>query len=107
MDFQLTLFNNQLVNVQALNEVLKCNDFTSRYGLSLTKTQALELIKIRGDSLRANGRIEFGGGIIDKIIKVFCDSDYLAQENYAETLGELLGIFYWIFQVIQSRVFCP
>ncbi len=95
MAFQLTLFNNQLVNVRALKEVLVCNDLTSRYGLSLTKMQALELIKIRGDSLRANGRIEFGGGIIDKIIKVFCDSDYLSQENYAETLGELLEIFYY------------
>ena len=31
---------------------------------------------------------------IDKLIKEFCDSPYINQENYAETLYELVEIFY-------------
>ncbi|WP_309446508.1 DUF6323 family protein [Desulfosporosinus nitroreducens] len=34
----------------------------------------IELVETRTFSLKSNGRIEFGGGVIDKIIKEFCDS---------------------------------
>lgn len=95
MGFELTLFNSKLVNAKALNEVIVCNNFTAPYGLVLTEAQALELVKTRSDALRANGRIEFGGGIIDKIIKAFCDSNYLSEDNYAETISELVEIFYY------------
>ena len=33
-------------------------------------------------------------GIIDKLIKKFCDSPYINQENYAETVYKLVEIFY-------------
>lgn len=95
MAFELSLFNSGLLNAKDLNEVLACNKFTVQYGLSLTESQALELVKTRSDALRANGRIEFGGGIIDKIIKVFCDSDYLSRDNYVETVCGLVEIFYY------------
>ena len=48
----------------------------------------------RIDILKNTGRIEFRSGIIDKIIKEFCDSPYINQENYVLTLYNLLDIFY-------------
>ena len=48
----------------------------------------------RKDVLKETGRIEFREGIIDKLIKEFCDSPYINRENYAETLYELIDIFY-------------
>ena len=53
-----------------------------------------EPIKRRIEILKETGRIEFREGIIDKLIKEFCDSPYTNQENYAETVYELLEMFY-------------
>ena len=95
MDFELIPFTSGLIQKQAAREVIKCNDATARYGLILTPVQALELVETRSVSLRENGRIEFGGGVIDKIIKEFCDSPYISMHNYEQTIHQLLEIFYY------------
>lgn len=94
MAFELSLISGTLVKKQAVSEVIKCNDLTSKFGLVLTEAQALALVETRSFALKRNGRIEFGGGVIDKIINEFCDSPYLSMHNYEETLHELLEIFY-------------
>jgi hypothetical protein len=95
MEFNLAELSSSIVQKQAINEIIKCNGFTAQYGLVLTYEQAAELVEARFESLSANGRIELGGGIIDKIIKEFCDSPYVTRYNYAETLQELLKLFYF------------
>lgn len=95
MAFELSLFSGALLEKQAIHEVMKCNILTVRFGLVLTEAQALELVETRSFALKENGRIEFGGGIIDKIINEFCDSPYLYKENYETILHELLEIFYY------------
>ena len=84
-----------LIQQKAINEVIKCNDYTLRHGLVLTQVQAAELVDTRALALSDNGRIEFGGGVIDKIIKGFCDSPYISMHNYTETLHELIEMFYY------------
>lgn len=95
MVFELSLFSGALVEKQAVNEVMKCNNLTLKFGLILTEAQALALVETRSFALKGNGRIEFGGGVIDKIINEFCDSPYLSMHNYEETLHELLETFYY------------
>lgn len=95
MAFELSLFSGALVEKQAVSEVLKCNDLTVKFGLVLTEVQALALVETRSFALKENGRIEFGGGVIDKIINEFCDSPYISINNYEDTLHELLEIFYY------------
>lgn len=95
MAFELSLFSGALVEKQAVNEVMKCNGLTVKFGLVLTEAQALALVETRSFALKGNGRIEFGGGVIDKIINEFCDSPYLLMHNYEETLHELLETFYY------------
>lgn len=79
----------------AVTEIIQCNGITSRFGLILNESDAAELAKTRSDALEAMGRIEFSGGIINKIITAFCDSPYLNQVNYTETLNVLLEAFYY------------
>lgn len=74
--------------------IKKCNEYTSKYGLVLSDNQISNLLERRKETLKETGRIEFKEGIIDKLIKEFCDSPYINQENYAETLYELIEIFY-------------
>lgn len=74
--------------------IKKCNEFTNKYGLMLSDAQIESLMEKRIDILKNTGRIEFRNGIIDIIIKEFCDSPYINQENYVLILCGLLDIFY-------------
>jgi hypothetical protein len=39
--------------------------------------------------------MEFGGGVLKKLIEQFCDSPYLSQHDYLNTLSELTETFYY------------
>ncbi|NPV91935.1 MAG: hypothetical protein HPY50_14310 [Firmicutes bacterium] len=80
----------------AVEEIVRLNEKSSRYGLALTHLDALQLVETRGETLRAVGRIEIGGSTIGKIIEAFCDSSYINQQDYADTLHELLEVFYYM-----------
>lgn len=75
--------------------ILACNEVSARYGLTLTGQEAEELLEGRSAALRAAGRVELGGGILPRLIRVFCSSPYLDRDNYAAALGELQEVFYY------------
>ncbi|MBE6023338.1 MAG: hypothetical protein E7231_08910 [Cellulosilyticum sp.] len=89
------LLTEQLLNQQSIGEILKCNEETAEYQLTLSKEEAILLMETRQEALRANHRIEIGGGTISKMIHFFRDSPYLSQYNYAMTLSELIDTFYY------------
>jgi hypothetical protein len=89
---------------QTVDAIVKCNDFTIRHGLILTPQQALELVETRAVALSENGRVEFGTGILDKIIREFCDSPYITMQNYMETLHELIEMFYYFKNETQDSI---
>jgi len=95
MDNNFMLIPTALMNNLAVVEITNCNQLTLRYGLMLSKEQAQDLIVTRSESLSSNGRIEFGGGIINKLILEFCDSPFISQYNYGDTLNELIETFYY------------
>jgi len=94
MEFSLIPFSSGMIQKQAIDEVVRCNDYTKRFGIMLTQEQAAELVETRFLALSGTGRIEFGGGVIDRIIKAFCDSPYISKHNYTQTLHDLIEIFY-------------
>ena len=77
-----------------LEQILTCNQYTKKFGLELSKEDAMILLADRKDSLIRQQRIEFGEGILPALIFAFCDSPYLYQDNYVETIGRLQDIFY-------------
>lgn len=79
----------------AVDEIIKCNETTSRYGLVLSPHEAKELVETRNNTLKDHGRVEFGGGIINKLIEAFCDSPYISQKDYPSILHELIETFYY------------
>lgn len=79
----------------AQDELLACNSISSGFGLSLSEAEAWELAVCRVEALEASGRVEFGGGIVPKIIYAFCDSPYIEQEDYEVTLAALQESFYY------------
>ena len=90
----INLFENNLLEKQIFNDISKCNEFTNEYGLMLQEEDVKEIIKTRNIALEKSGRIEFNGQIVNKIIMIFCDSPYISQHNYSDTINELVEIFY-------------
>jgi len=94
-DMDENMFLSILGKGQYQIEVLtKCNQYSQKFGVSLTEKDALTLLDARKNSLKEQERIEFGGGILPKLIFAFCDSPFIYQDNYVDTLESLQNIFY-------------
>ncbi len=93
-DFSLIAMNSSLMERQMADQILACNEKIEKYGLVLTEQQALALMQTRTNALKENKRIELNGGVVDKLILAFCDSPYIDQDNYEDTLHELISLFY-------------
>lgn len=79
---------------QEVQRVMACNQVSKGYGLALSEEEAGQLMQCRETSLRDSGRVELGGGILPAIIYAFCDSPYINQAEYADSLSQLQEIFY-------------
>ncbi|MDY5484084.1 MAG: DUF6323 family protein [Clostridium sp.] len=77
-----------------LAAVMETNRRTERFGLVLSEEDAQLIQAERSNVLREQRRVEFGGGITEKLIDEFCDSPYLNQNNYVDTILRLQEIFY-------------
>jgi len=75
-------------------EILDTNESTAAYGLTLSREQARMIAESGKDALRQERRVEFGGSISKAIILAFCDSQYMEQDHFAETVIRLQEIFY-------------
>lgn len=77
-----------------IRQVLDTNGYTEKYGLVLCAEEAELLAEERVNVLKSERRIEFGQGILPKIIYAFCDSAYITQDDYCAILLRLQEIFY-------------
>lgn len=93
IDFALTPLQTQIT--KTMQELENCNQITAHYGLSLSNQQMQTLTQRRFLALKNTGRVEFGEGVLKKLIYAFCDSPYLSQNTYESTLLELQDIFYY------------
>ena len=93
MEIKLEVFQNQLSMPPEDRKI--CEKRMEECGLSLTENQFHNLQQHRCQALQSTGRVEFGESILKKLICVFCDSPYVSQDNYEETLIELQDLFYY------------
>ena len=77
-----------------IQKIMDTNQRTEQFGLVLTQEDAKTLAEGRKESLGRQQRVEFGEGILPKIIFAFCDSSYISQDNYVDTLLRLQEDFY-------------
>ncbi|MBE6049341.1 MAG: hypothetical protein E7214_01425 [Clostridium sp.] len=94
MKKDITIFENALIEKKIYDEIYLLNEETIDYGLKLKDEEVKEILKTRKEALKTTGRIEFNGEIVTKIIKKFCDSPYISQYNYGESINSLVEIFY-------------
>jgi len=92
-EFVLSIIPMQ--KMQAIAELRECNELTVIFGLYLSEQQIHDLVERRFESLKDTGRIEFGKGILKKLVTAFCDSPYITQDNYEDIILELQDSFYY------------
>ena len=97
----LALLQNQQ---NQLGKVLETNKETEHFGLALTRQDAELIVQERKNSLKEQRRIEFGEGIVTKIIYEFCDSDFIEQDSYSDTIIRLQEIFYMYKNEMQDEI---
>ena len=95
MENSFSLEPAKLQMLKETQELRDSNEFSTKYGLSLSENQIQNLAQKRFEALKDTGRIEFGEGILKKLIYAFCDSPYIHQLNYEETIIELQDAFYY------------
>lgn len=95
MENNIISIPDSYINKQTFLEIQKCNDETLQYGLKLSEEDIKIILETRKESLIKTGRVEFGGGLIQKIILAFCDSPYISQYNYIETIDDIIEAFYY------------
>lgn len=83
-----------LQNTNQLTKVVETNKYTEQFGLTLSQQDAQLILDNRKKTLSEQKRVEFGEGITPKIIHEFCDSDFIDQNNYVDTIIRLQEIFY-------------
>lgn len=84
-----------LQRAQEAQGLRAANALTARYGLTLSEQDITTLLEKRQTALSETGRVEFGRGILEKLVFAFCDSPYLFQDTYVETLLLLQDAFYY------------
>lgn len=77
-----------------LEQVRETNQYTEKYGLALSEEDAELLLAEKNQILKNERRVEFGQSILPQIIYTFCDSSYISQDDYVDTLIRLQEIFY-------------
>ena len=75
-------------------ELLDTNEETAHFGLTLTEKDAQMIVTARQNTLKAQRRVEFGTSATERLIREFCDSQYLEQDCFAETVMRLQDIFF-------------
>lgn len=98
---ELSIMELQLERAKA--ELRCCDQLNALYGLVLTEADIAELVQLRSEALKSTGRVEFGGGILPKLCRVFCKSPYVDSRNYPAVLGELQDAFYYFKNECEDR----
>lgn len=95
---------DMLADQNQVQAVVKMNQRTEKFGLILTEEEAGQLVSLRRDNLKEQRRVEFGEGILPKLIDTFCDSPYIEQDSYAQMLARLQEIFYLYKNEIMDEI---
>ena len=93
MDIELCIFLSMLSAPALTTELEALNARTEAFGLRLSQDDIASVVQATVQALTDSGRMEFGHSVACDIAWTFCDSPYLRQENYAETLLELIDAF--------------
>jgi len=99
-DFSLADFNDGKI----VRDLVSLNPFTRNHGLIITEEAARYIMSARKEALRYNGRVEFKSDAILRLVRAFSASPYIFQNNFHESIGEIIDLFYYIKNETENRI---
>lgn len=96
----LEIMNSQFL----MKQIQEANQYTEKYGLKISEKEAEILIAEKADILKIEQRVEFGQSVLAQMIYTFCDSAYIIQDNYLDTLIQLQEIFFLYKNEMQDEI---
>lgn len=94
----------QEVQIQSINEIMQCNKVTSNYGIVISQKQALELMKVHQEIIQELGRMSVNYHVIKTLIIAFCNSAFINKYNQQEIFYELIEIFYYYRDALDTFI---
>lgn len=101
-NFSLDVIRNE--SQKEISKIIECNEFLEKYGLKITPEDVKVIIEKRNEALKKSGRIETSNEIVSRLIKEFCDSSYISNENFLETINELIEAFYYYKTETKNKI---
>ena len=92
--FSLSLLSGGAAQKNETRLLLKSNEKAQKYGLCSFPEAGGSDYRNTKCCIAAHGRMEFGAGVLGRIAEAFCDSPWISQEDYEQTLHEVTGLFY-------------
>jgi hypothetical protein len=87
-----------------INEILKTNEESQKYGLVLTAENAREVIEVRNRTLQNYGRVELDIDVTRSIIECLCASPFINKDIYITVVTELQDIFYYMKNETEDKI---
>ena len=79
-----------------IEQLVDLNVKAQNYGLIINESIAREIAILRGEALVENERVEINSDAVARLTSAFLESRYINQEDLAQTIGEIMNIFYHI-----------
>lgn len=80
--------------VSQIRTLVEMNAELEEHGLKLSEKEAGELVEERNRVLKSCGRIELEIELTRKLMRAFCTSPFIDQENFVPVLHDLHEVFY-------------
>lgn len=93
-----------LTQLQKAETPARCNALSAPYGLTLTSKDMQELAQNRAEALLCSGRVEFGAGVLEKLVAAFCSSPHIEPADWTECLCALQELFYFFKSECREQV---
>lgn len=74
------------------SQILALRDRAISYGLVISQKDASAIAAVGVEQLHEQERVEFAQSAVVKIISKFMESGYISQQDFVETISELIGI---------------
>ena len=101
-------FNFSLIKINQdkkfIEQLVDLNAKANNYGLVITESVAGEIAIFRSKALAENERVELKSDAAARLTSAFLESRYINQEDFSETMGEIINLFYYIKNEIDNRL---
>ena len=101
VDFSLIKINDDKKFIEKLVDL---NAKANNYGLVITESIAREIAVYRNKALIENERFEIKPDAVARLTSAFLETRYIEQEDFADTMGEIINLFYLIKNETENTI---